>query len=57
MPDQRSRATLQRRAKSADGEARIVHDVDFGGKAEGEKEAQMASMKTGKSIKEAVGDR
>lgn len=49
--------TLPCRAKFTDGEAGIVCDVDFGGKAEGEKEAQMASIKTGKSIKEAVGDR
>lgn len=57
MPDQRSSLTLQCRAKFTDGKAGIVRDVDIGGKAEGEKEAQMASIKTGKSIEEAVGDR
>lgn len=49
--------TLQYIAEFTDGESGIAGNVDFGGKAEGEKEAQMASIKTGKSIKEAVGDR
>lgn len=34
-----------------------IHDVAFGAKAEGEKQAQMARTEMGKSIKEAVGDR